>query len=793
MKFTINWLRDFLDFSDDVQTLCNTLNRIGLEVESVHNPAQALNGVTIAYIEHASPHPDADKLQICRVLAHDGSRQIVCGAPNARAGLYVAMADIGCIIPANGLMIKASKIRGIESNGMLCSIAELELGGDSAGIMELEATHNVIGTPLAQHIGLDDVVIEIAITPNRGDALGVYGIARDLAAAGFGTLKSLHAPDIKETFSSNLHVSTTYPDACPYIALRELRGLHNGASPTWLTQRLKAVGLRSISAIVDVTNYIMWSFNRPLHAFDKNALSGEFMVTKATPETTFYALNDTCYTLHGGELVITDAKDGSVQAMAGVMGASTSACTMQTTDIYLESALFSAEAVMHSARMHHILSDSRYRFERNIDADMVDAGLAFATQLLLDVCGGEAGSIVCAGSLPPAAEVVEFCVADITRISGIELDAEYVYTILNAIGCTCQEQGSTILVTPPSWRHDIRIREDLVEEILRLHGYDNIPLIPLPPVKSAPDVACYSAQQRTRRALATQGLQECVHFAFIRKDDATLFHSDSDNPLVEVVNPISSDLSVMRPSLLPALIRAAVSAQARGFCDSKLFEIGYIFQGVTPSQQPMHLAILRTGKTTLHWMEPQKAVTIYDVKADLETALEQYGFRGKLKYDTSNLPSWAHPGASAHLMLGKVKVGILATLHPATLRHMDTKQDIFVCELILSALPQPRKAKPTAVQLSDYQLVERDFAFLVARDIEMEQLVQAILATEKKLIRNICIFDVYQGERVQENQQSVALRVSIQADDRTLSDAEIQSISQRITQAAGKLGAVLRS
>jgi phenylalanyl-tRNA synthetase beta chain len=798
MKFTLSWLFDHLETNATLEEIAATLTRIGLEVEDIEDPGKALQPFTVAHILEAAPHPQASKLQVCRVDNGREVLQIVCGAANARAGLKVVLASEGTQIPANGMIIKRSAIRGVESQGMLCSEEELGLAESSEGILELAADAPV-GEKIVTLLGLNDPVIEINLTPNRADCLGVRGIARDLAATGIGTLKPL--PERKPVMENNISpfpVDIRTP-ACHGFIGYVIRGVKNGPSPAWMQNRLKAIGQRPISLLVDVTNYLMFDLARPLHVYDLSTLEKGIIVREATEGETLLALNGKEYSLSAGMTVIAD--HAKALGLGGIIGGEASGCTDSTTDILLECALFDAVDITHTGRALNLITDARYRFERHVDAGFVQAGAAYAAALIQELCGGKASSPTLAGKVSAdARSIIRFDPTRVSTLGGLEVPAHETTALLKRLGCEVQQaDGGTLSVTPPSWRADIRESADLVEEVLRIHGYDAIPNRSL---DGSADFARPVFSPLTKRAflcrrlLAARAMQEIVSWSFLHSEKAKHFGTLQEGLFLE--NPISAELDYMRPSLLPHLLDALVKNQARGVENLSLFEVGPQFLKPEPGAEQQIVAGIRAGQAlTRNPHLPARSFDVFDAKADILHLLQQLGMdTGKLQ-TLRQAPGYYHPGRSAALCLGPKNVlGYFGELHPALLQSFEVKGRVMAFELVLDNVPLPRnkggKSKP-ALQLSDYQSVERDFALLVDACLAAGELKQAVAGVEKQLIRRVDIFDIYAGANIESGKKSVALSVTLQADDRTLSEQEITTVSQAIVKKlADSFGAQLR-
>jgi phenylalanyl-tRNA synthetase beta chain len=786
MKFPLSLLKHFLDTHEPVEALAARLTDIGLEVESVENPAAMLGAFEVAHIKSAQKHPNADKLQVCQVETSAGMQQIVCGAPNARAGLKVVLAPVGSVIPTNGMKIKASKIRDIESNGMLCSASELGLGEDSAGIIELQDNAK-LGDKIIDVLQLDDPVFDIAITPNRGDCFGVMGVARDLAAAGMGTFKQPDIPTIHASGACPISITIEDTEGCPAFIGRAITGVKNGPSPEWLQRTLTACGMRPISVLVDITNYFTVAFGRPLHVYDMGKISGNITVRSAKGGEPFAALNEKTYSLTPHDCVIAD--ENNALDIAGIMGSEDSGVSDTTTDILLEVALFNPIRIAQTGQHHQITSDARMRFERGVDTVFAETADAMATQMILEFCGGNASERYVAGAIPSQLSQVPYDITAINHRAGMSIPQEEADKILTALGFTIQ--GGTIAA--PSWRHDISCEEDIAEEVLRVIGYNAIPTVSLP--KYAGNTPASRTPKQlleitARRTMATRGLHETVSYGFVSREEAEHFANDTDT-LQLLQNPISHELSVMRPRLLPHLLRAVSRNQKRGQNAIHLFELGSIFPA--PQLEYRVLTAVRAGSMhAVHWTQNTPA-DMYDIKADMAAALALYGLNINTLTIGRNVPGIYHPGRAGSVGLGPKKpLGVFGELHPNSLRFMDIDGPVMAFELYLDALPTPKPTKPKALKTSDFQAVERDFAFLVDTELPSGDLLAAVNKSDKKLLKRSVIFDVYQGKGVPEGKKSIALTITLQADNRTLTDAEIDTICSAVIGAAGKLGAELR-
>ncbi len=790
MKFTLSWLKDHLDTQAGLDEITAKLTAVGLEVEGVENPAKGLEGFIVAHVTEAKQHPNADRLRLCTVDTGTEVLQVVCGAPNARSDLKVVLARPGVVIPISGEVLKKGSIRGVESQGMLCSYRELKLGEDHDGIIELPADAK-IGSPVTLVLNLDPV-IEINLTPNRVDALGVRGIARDLAAAGLGKLKPLNDAPVAGKLPTSRKIKMGLPagDAhkCPQFAGRLIRGVKNGESPRWLKDRLTAIGLRAVSVLVDVTQYLTIDLGRPLHAFDDAKLTGDIGARLAKSGEQVAALNGKTYTLDETMVVIAD--EAAALGIGGIMGGEPSSVTEGTAAVFLESALFDPRNIGATGRKLTLNTDARYAFERGVDPASAVWGIEVATRMILDLCGGEAGEIVVGGAAPEYKRTIAFDPARVKSLGGIEIAEDETKGILERLGFQISGAGSNWSVVPPSWRSDVEAWQDLVEEVLRVHGYDNIPATPLP--RAPMPKAVLSPEQRkvafTRRVLAGRGLNETVTWAFLPSAQANLFRGEL--PLVTLANPISADLDAMRPSLLPNLITAAGRNAARGMADGALFEVGPRFEGGAPGQQVNMAATLRAGHTTArHWAGTRRPVDAMDAKADAIAVLEAAGLNPIGLQAVAAAPGWYHPGLSGVLKLGNQIVAAFGVIHPRIAKALDVDGPLVACEVFLERIPLPKKKAGAArplLKASALQPVERDFAFVVDATVAADAVAKAARGAERDLITDVGVFDVYQGVHLGEGQKSVAISVTLQPKDATLTDAEIEGVARKIVAAVEK-------
>ncbi|MBM0170661.1 phenylalanine--tRNA ligase subunit beta [Altererythrobacter sp. C41] len=797
MKFSLEWLKDYLETEASAAEIAAALNAIGHEVEGIEDPAERLAGFRVAEVLTAAPHPDADKLQVLTVNTGEGDPlQVVCGAPNARAGMKGVLGLPGAVVPANGMELRKSAIRGVESNGMMCSVRELELGDEHDGIIELPADAPV-GTAFANYHGASPV-FDVAITPNRPDCMGVYGIARDLAAAGLGTLKPIAVPEIAGEGACPVEIRTDDSEGCPAFYGRVVKGVRNGASPEWMQRRLIAAGQRSISAIVDLTNYLMLGFGRPAHAYDLAKLTGAVVARRAKNGEQVLALNEKTYTLDDTMTVIAD--DAGVHDIAGIMGGEHSGVSEGTTDVLLEIAYFDPARIGVTGRKLGLTSDARTRFERGVDPAFLDDGLALLTGLIVETCGGEASEIVRAGSPRVEPRVVAFDPALTRRLGGVEIAEAEQRRILEALDFRV---GDGWQVTCPPRRHDIEGGADLVEEVVRIHGLDKVESVALPRAEGVAKPTATPLQQierKLRRTAAARGLNEAVTWSFLPETDADHF-ADGNGGLWILENPISEDMKAMRPSLLPGLLAAAKRNADRGAAGSRLFEIGRRYfrgEGGASDERPTLGVILAGEKSPRGWATGKaQGVDAYDAKAEAESLLEAAGAPvGNLMVMGEAGPQF-HPGQSATLRLGPKNVlARFGALHPNTLRAFDIEGPVVAVEIFLDAIPARKGggafARP-AYSPPALQPVTRDFAFLVPADLAAGDLVRAVKGADKQAIVDARVFDVFAGQGVPEGRKSVAVEVVLQPGEKSFTDADIKAISDRIVAAAGKQGAELRA
>ena len=801
MKFTLAWLKEHLDTDASLAEIVDKLTMIGLEVERVEDKAALLKPFVIASVISAEKHPNADRLRVCMVDTGDGKPiQVVCGAPNARAGMKGVFSAPGAFIPGKNMTLAVGTIRGVESRGMLMSAAELQISDDHDGIIELPADAP-LGRSYADYAALGDPVIEINLTPNRPDCAGVHGIARDLGAAAIGSFKDRTVKPVKGTFPCPVKVTIEAPPLCPAFGLRLVRGVKNGASPTWLQQRLTAIGLRPINALVDITNFITYDRARPLHVFDAKKVRGNLVVRRAKNGEQVLALDGKTYSLDEAMCVIAD--DKGVESLSGIMGGEESGCDANTADVLIESALWDPLNIAQTGRKLGINSDARYRFERGVDPAFTVPGLDLATQMVMEICGGEPSEIFMAGDPTPKETVIDFPLNELPRLSGLKLTLPEVRRTLEKLGFFAAGQGEKVKIAVPSWRPDVHGRADIVEEVVRIVGVDRVPSTPFPRGEFARKAVLTPIQNRTRkakRALAVRGLTEAVTWSFVSKREAELFGGGQAS--LALANPIAAELSDMRPSLMPGLIMAAQKNAERGYGDTALFEVGQIFKGDRPEDQftaatGLRRALASANGSGHHW-SGAKPVDAFDAKADAYAVLAAAGSPMQALQVVPGGPSWFHPGRSGAIQIGPQNVlGHFGELHPRVLDALKAEGPLVGFEVILEKIPEP-KAKATrakaVLELSPFQPVERDFAFVVDRAVKAADIVRAAQNVDRKLIANIIVFDVYEGKGIDPGKKSIAIAVTIQPREKTMTDAEIEALGARIVAEVGKrTGGTLRA
>jgi phenylalanyl-tRNA synthetase beta chain len=794
MKFTLSWLKEHLDTTATLAEIEFALSDLGLEVEGIENPADALKTFTLAKVKHAEQHPDADRLRVCTVETDEGDKQIVCGAPNARAGITVVLCKPGDYVPGIDVTLSVGNIRGVESHGMMASERELELSDEHNGIIELPSGE--VGQLFVDWLADNDPakvdpVIEIAITPNRPDALGVHGIARDLAARGLGTLKTKPVEPVAGTFACPISVTIDADtvDQAPVFYGRVIRGVKNGPSPAWLQDRLRAIGLRPISALVDITNFFTYDNNRPLHVFDADKVAGGALrVHRAKGGETFLALDEKEYVLQEGMTAISDAN--GVESLAGIMGGEHSGCTDDTVNVFLEAAFFDPIRTAYTGRALKINSDARYRFERGIDPAWTPVGIEAATQMILDLCGGEASDVVVAGELPDHARAYKLDTDRVQSLVGMEIPADVQRQTLTDLGFVLDGDMAYV----PSWRPDVLGEADLVEEVARIASLTKLQGKPMPRATAGVPKQILSPLQKreqiARRTTAALGYNECVSYTFIDQKSAQLFGGGSDATML--ANPISSEMSHMRPDLLAGLLQAAARNQARGFADMALFEVGPVFHGGEPQEQSLQVAgvlVGRTGPKDVHGAS--RSVDVYDAKADVEAILSALGAPAKVQILRDG-DTWWHPGRHGRICLGPKKV--LATfgeVHPKVLTQLDVKGPVVAFSIHLQEIPMPRKSSATrpALELNDLQAVDRDFAFVVDANVDALTLVNAAMGADKAHVVDVRVFDEFIGGSLGDGKKSIAFAVKLQPKDATFTDKDLENISakiiEKVTKASG--------
>ena len=804
MKFTLPWLKEHLDTTASLPEIVDTLTMIGLDVENVEDHAALLKPFVIANVLSAEKHPNADRLRVCMVDIGDGKPiQVVCGAPNARAGMKGVFSAPGTFIPGKNITLAVGTIRGVESRGMLCSAAELMIADDHEGIIELPPDAPV-GKSYTEWAKLGDPVIEINLTPNRPDCTGVSGIARDLGATDIGDFKDRPPKPVKGTFPCPVKVTLDFGQThplCPAFSLRLVKGVKNGVSPNWLEKRLTAIGLRPINALVDITNFITFDRGRPLHVFDAAKVRGNLTVRRARRGETLLALDGKTYELDAAMCVIAD--DKGVESLAGVIGGEATGCSEATTDVLIESALWDPLNIADTGRKLAINSDARYRFERGVDPNFMLPGLELATQMVMELCGGTPSEVVVAGDPLPKETIIDFPLTELPRLTGMKLSLPEVRRVLEKLGFLAAGQNELVKVAVPSWRPDVHGRADIVEELVRIVGVDKVPSTPFPRGADARKSVLTPIQNRTRkarRALAARGLTEAVTWSFVSKREAELFGGGSA-PLA-LVNPIAAELSDMRPSLIPGLVMAAQRNAHRGYPDVALFEVGQIFKGDKPEDQFTAAASLRRALAKgsgigRHWSSKVAPVDAFDAKADAFAVLSAAGAPMQALQVVPGGPTWFHPGRSGTIQIGPHTVlGSFGELHPRAVEALNAEGPLAACEVILEKIPEPKakatRAKP-ALELSPFQPVERDFAFVVDRGVNASDIVRAAQSIDKKLIINVTVFDVYEGKGIDPGKKSIAIAVTIQPREKTMTDAEIDALGQKIiAEVRRKTGGMLR-
>jgi phenylalanyl-tRNA synthetase beta chain len=820
MKFSLSWLRTHLETDAPLATITDTLTRIGLELEGVEDRGAALAPFRIAHVIEAVQHPNADRLRACKVDTGDGVVSVVCGAPNARTGMKAVFAPPGSYIPGTNVTLKTGEIRGVESAGMLLSIREMGLGEDHAGIVDLPADAPV-GMSYAAWAGLDDPVIEIGVTPNRGDCFSVRGVARDLAAAGVGVLKPFQPAPVLPVFDGGPHWRIDFPEACPWIIGRTIRGVKNSPSPSWLQDRLVSIGLRPINALVDVTNFFTFDLGRPLHVFDVGKLDGDTLVLRRGAGETMRALNGRDYTVTHEDCVICDA--AGVQSIAGVIGGEATGCDETTTEVFVECALFDPVRIALTGRRHQIVSDARQRFERGLDPALLPDAIEAATALILDLCGGRPGPVTAAGAEPAWQRTASLRFERLLSFGGADVPPDEAVSSLERLGFAVvarDEDGVTVSV--PSWRNDVAAPVlldqspslhsdvaaaaaagciavepecDLIEEVLRLRGLDSVPAVSLPRSAPVPAATLTPRQVRAglaRRTLAAQGLAECVTFSFMAAAEAASFGDTPD--LLRLSNPIAADLDQLRPTPVATLALAAKRNAARGYPDVALFEVGPEFAVDAPEGQRLVAAGVRSGSTPRSWLAPPRPIDALDAKADLWAVMAAVGVPLDALQLTDDAPRFYHPGRSAMVRQGpRTVLGSFGEVHPRVLTTLGLPGPMVAFSLNLDAVADPKRRRRAPPDLPSFQPLRRDFAFLVDSTVAADAVLRAARGAERTLIAGVSLFDVYEGEKLPEGKKSLAIEVVFQPRERTLTDAEIEAAGQKVIAAVAKAtGATLR-
>ena len=804
MKFTFGWLKEHLDTDHSLGEIADKLTMIGLEVERIEDKAKLFAPFVIARVTDAKQHPNADRLRVCMVDTGDGQPiQVVCGAPNARTGMKGVFAPVGAFIPGKNITLGVGKIRDVESRGMLVSELELQISDDHEGIIELPDDAPV-GESFAKYAGLDDPVLELNLTPNRGDATGVHGVARDLAAADMGKFKDAAIKPVNGEFSCPVKVTLDFgatPALCPAFGLRLVRGVKNGPSPDWLQKRLTAIGLRPINALVDITNFITYDRGRPLHVFDAAKVHGNLTIRRAKKGESVLALDGKTYVLDDTMCVIAD--DDGVESLSGIMGGEKTGCSETTTDVLIESALWEPINIAQTGRKLGINSDARYRFERGVDPHFMLPGLDMATRMVLELCGGKPSEVAVAGNAEAPERVIDFPLSELKRLAGVAVPLTETRRVLTHLGFFVAGQSERVKVAAPSWRPDVQGKADIVEEVIRILGVDRVPPTPFDRGEAPRKPVLKPIQLRTRkakRALAARNLVEAVTWSFIAKKQAELF--GGGKPELALANPIAADLSDMRPSLIPGLVAAAQKNGDRGFPDAALFEVGQIFRGDQPADQftaaaGLRRALAKPSGMGRHWSKRDGDVDAFDAKGDALAVLTAAGAPASALQVVPGGPAWLHPGRSGTIQIGPQNIlGHFGELHPAALEALDAEGPLVGFEVILERIPEP-KARATrtkaALELSAFQPVERDFAFLVEAIVKAADIVRAAQSADRKLITSVAVFDVYEGKGIAAGKKSIAIAVTIQPREKTMTDAEIEALAAKIVGEVNKrTGGVLR-
>ena len=787
MKFSYSWLTEHLKTNAHFEEIEKKLTSIGLEVEDIQDTGKAYKDFIVGQVLEEKKHPNADKLKLCKVDIGKEKVDVVCGAPNVEKGMKVVYAPVGSTIPVNQMKIKAAKIRGVESYGMMCSEYELGISNEHDGIIRLEEKET-IGRPFSEIYGLNDIVIEIGITPNRQDCLGVKGIARDLASAGMGELLERKISKEKGSFKSPIKIEIQDNKICSAFAGRYFRNVKNTESPEWLKNKLKSIGLRPISALVDITNFVMYDENRPLHVYDADKIDGKIIVRSANDGESFLALDEKDYHLKNGMCVIADEK--KVLGLGGIMGGESTGCSTETKNVLLESALFDEINTAKTGRNLSILSDARYRFERGIDPNSTLKGIDLATQLILEICGGECSEVELAGNIKENKNEVSTSSSYISRRLGFEVSDKELISILSSLGIETSQTGDVIKCLIPSWRQDIHGEADISEEVIRIKGYENIPTSNIRlKSKINKNILNYAQKKlmKARHFIASIEYDELVTFSFTDSKNCEVF---GDINKLKIVNPISEELDILRPNLLPNLLQAIKKNKNRNFDSFSIFEIGSQYRSTSPEDQLNVACGIKSGiKTEKSWKNIQTEFDIYDVKQDL-TSLIDYLMPGNKKISVSNdCPSWYHPGRSGSIKINNsVIAGYFGELHPRVASQFKIKNKINIFELYLDELPNTEKKttnKPV-LNLSDFQIVTRDFAFVIDKKVKSEEVVTSAFKVDKELIRNVEIFDLFEDDSLGKDKKSIAIKVTLQSNEKTLAENDISEISSKIIESVEK-------
>ena len=800
MKFTLSWLKDYLNTNSEIAKISDTLTNIGLEVENISDRTEELHPFTVAYVKNAEKHPNADRLKVCQVETKIGTVQVVCGAPNARTGMKGIFAPVGSFIPGTGITLKKSKIRDVESSGMLVSEKEMGISEEHDGIIEVDNSHK-IGEPFSKIYSLDDPIFEIAITPNRGDCLSVRGISRDLAAAGIGKLKNIKKYFHNGKFESPIKWKRDFNKKnsflCPAVAGVYFKDIKNGPSPDWLKNRLLAIGLRPISKLVDITNYITYDLGRPLHVFDADKINGNLNMRLANNNESIKALDGKNYNLTNDMVVISD--DLKIQAIGGIMGGEESSCTESTNNVFLEVALFDPESVAKTGRKLDIKSDARYRFERGVDPYSIEWGVEFAIKMILELCGGEVSKITKAGNHQISKNKIKYAFNKVHLIGGIEINQQKQVKILKDLGFEIQKKNKyTCVISVPYHRPDIKGEADIVEEILRIYGYDKIKPLSVQKEKNDTSNPLSSNQEiyyKSRRLISSRDYFEVVTWSFMSNKFAKYF--DQYENILKLDNPISSDLDVMRPSILPNLIQSIIKNQSRNYKSAGIFEVGPQYENCSIEGQHLMASGIKYGeKYKENWIDEKRKVDVFDIKSDIYFFLSSLNFPINSLQLENNAPKWYHPGKSCTIKLGKTPLGFFGEISPIIKNLYDIKTNVCGFEIMLDNLSNfysKKMFKPLEFINNPYQIVERDFAFIVDKKIKSNEIVDTIKKTVKDIVIDVMVFDVFEGKNIAEDKKSIATKVVLQPIKETFKEKDIEEICINIVnQVKKQTGAFIR-